>query len=145
VVIWAAVGAVCGTSLASFLNVVAWRVPRGESVVKPPSHCPHCGHRLGWADLVPVVSYLLLRGRCRYCGASVPVRYTVVEALGAVLGAILLVRCGPGARLLPASAAGSALLTGLALELHGSSPRTRGDRLRLWLWLLAMAGLVLAL
>ena len=59
-----------GLLVGSFLNVVIWRVPRGESVVAPPSHCPRCGHELRWRDNVPVLSWLLLRGRVRYLSAN---------------------------------------------------------------------------
>jgi leader peptidase (prepilin peptidase)/N-methyltransferase len=73
------VAAALGACVGSFLNVVAWRVPRGESVLWPPSHCPSCDAHLGARDLVPVVSWLTLRGRCRYCGAPVSARYPLVE------------------------------------------------------------------
>ncbi len=77
--------AVFGLLIGSFLNVVIWRVPRGEDIVKPPSHCPDCGHRLAWRDNVPVVSWLLLGGKCRYCGARISARYPVTEVLTAVV------------------------------------------------------------
>lgn len=143
---WVLFGAIFGAWLASFLNVVAWRVPRGESVVAPPSHCPTCGHRLGWPDLVPIFSYLFLRGRCRYCGAPVAARYTVVELLGAALGGALLLICGPALQLIPSAVASFALLTGIAVELHGPEAlKTRGSRLCLGLWSLGLIGLMLAL
>lgn len=68
-----------GLLVGSFLNVVVWRVPRGESVVHPPSACPRCGHRIRGGDNVPVVSWLVLRGRCRDCAAPISVRYPAVE------------------------------------------------------------------
>jgi leader peptidase (prepilin peptidase)/N-methyltransferase len=74
-----------GLVFGSFLNVVVWRVPRGESIVSPPSHCGACGTRLKPLDLVPVLSYLFLRGRCRYCGSRISLRYPVVEMLAAGL------------------------------------------------------------
>lgn len=74
-----------GLLVGSFLNVVVWRVPRGESVVSPPSACPRCGHRIAAYDNVPVVSWLVLRGRCRRCGAPISVRYPVVELLTGLL------------------------------------------------------------
>lgn len=76
---------VLGLLIGSFLNVVVWRVPRGESVAHPPSACPSCGHRIRSRDNVPVVSWLLLRGRCRDCGALIAKRYPLVEAGTAVL------------------------------------------------------------
>lgn len=72
---------VLGAVIGSFLNVCIRRVPAGESVVSPPSHCPQCGVRIrGW-DNIPLLSYLVLRGRCRACGTSISWRYPVVEAL----------------------------------------------------------------
>jgi leader peptidase (prepilin peptidase) / N-methyltransferase len=81
----ALVGAVCG----SFLNVVIWRVPRGESIVSPPSHCPRCGERIKARDNIPIVSWLLLRGRCRNCGEPISARYPLIEALVAVVFAAI--------------------------------------------------------
>jgi len=70
-----------GLCIGSFLNVVAWRYPRQESVVMPRSHCPHCGTGLGWSENIPVLSWLLLRGRCRHCGSPISLRYPAVELL----------------------------------------------------------------
>ena len=77
--------AVLGACIGSFLNVVAWRLPRQESVVLPPSHCPRCGTQLKWFENVPVVGWMGLRGRCRHCGAPISVRYPLVELLTAGL------------------------------------------------------------
>ena len=68
-----------GLCIASFVGSLAYRVPRGISIVRPRSFCPRCSHPLGAADLIPVVSYLLLLGRCRYCGEKIPARYLVIE------------------------------------------------------------------
>ena len=70
---------VMGTVIGSFLNVVIWRLPRGESLVRPPSACPHCKHPIRWWDNIPVLSWLLLRGRCRDCSAEISRRYPLVE------------------------------------------------------------------
>ncbi|HUA10487.1 MAG TPA: prepilin peptidase [Solirubrobacteraceae bacterium] len=80
-----------GTAFGSFLNVVAHRVPRGESVIVPPSHCPACAAAIRPRDNVPVLSWLLLHGRCRTCAAPISPRYPLIEALtGALcLGAVL--------------------------------------------------------
>jgi leader peptidase (prepilin peptidase)/N-methyltransferase len=67
------------------LNVVAWRLPRGESLAHPPSHCPNCGHPVRPRDNIPVISWLLLRGRCRDCGNPISARYPIVEAATAIL------------------------------------------------------------
>jgi leader peptidase (prepilin peptidase)/N-methyltransferase len=77
-----------GLMIGSFLNVVIWRVPRDESVVRPRSHCPSCGHAVRPRDDIPVVSWLLLRGRCRDCGQPISVRYPLVELGTALLFAV---------------------------------------------------------
>lgn len=91
----AAVSAVVGGLVGSFLNVVAWRVPAGMSVVYPPSACPRCGHPIRPYDNVPVLAWLWLRGRCRDCGAPIAIRYPLVEALGVALFALLFVAMIP--------------------------------------------------
>lgn len=86
---------VVGLLVGSFLNVVAHRVPRGESVVRPRSRCPSCGTTIRARDNVPVLSWLLLRGRCRDCAAPIAARYPLIEALtGAVFAALVAVH-GP--------------------------------------------------
>jgi leader peptidase (prepilin peptidase)/N-methyltransferase len=77
--------AVLGACLGSFLNVVAWRLPRQESVVRPGSHCPRCGTPLRWFENVPLLSWLLQRGRCRHCHTPIAGRYPAVELLCAGL------------------------------------------------------------
>jgi len=74
-----------GTIWGSFFNVVIARVPLGQSVVRPGSHCFTCGAPIAWYDNIPFVSYLLLRGRCRRCGASFSPRYLLVEVMVALL------------------------------------------------------------
>jgi leader peptidase (prepilin peptidase)/N-methyltransferase len=74
-----------GLLFGSFANVLIWRVPRGESVVSPGSHCPKCGHAIRWYDNVPVVSWLVLRGRCRDCGEPIAWRYPAVELASGAL------------------------------------------------------------
>ena len=76
---------VLGLLVGSFLNVVAARVPAGESIVHPGSRCPRCGHALAWYENVPLVSWLALRGRCRACRAPISLRYPAVELLTALL------------------------------------------------------------
>lgn len=71
---------ISGLLAGSFLNVVVHRVPRGESVVHPPSACPECGSFIAWYDNIPVLSWLVLRARCRPCGARISARYPIVEA-----------------------------------------------------------------
>jgi leader peptidase (prepilin peptidase)/N-methyltransferase len=79
------VAAVGGLLIGSFLNVVAWRLPRGESLVKPGSHCPACEHPVRPKDNIPVVSWLRLHGRCRDCGEPISRRYPLVEACTGLL------------------------------------------------------------
>lgn len=86
-----------GMIIGSFLNVVIHRLPRGESVVHPPSHCPQCGQRLGPLDLIPVLSYLVLRGRCRYCRLPVSPVYPAVELAAGILAAGAVFVHGPTA------------------------------------------------
>ncbi|MFM7087147.1 MAG: prepilin peptidase [Cyanobium sp.] len=82
--------AVVGACVGSFLNVVAWRLPREESLITPPSHCPRCGTRLHWFDNIPVFGWLLIRGRCRHCHKPVSLRYPLVELLCAGLWVAML-------------------------------------------------------
>lgn len=79
---WVGVGGLC---VGSFLNVCAWRIPRGESVAWPGSHCPRCGHALGLWDNIPVASWVVLRAKCRYCGGRISWRYPVGELLTAAV------------------------------------------------------------
>ena len=74
-----------GLIFGSFLNVCIVRVPRGESVITPGSHCPGCGHNIRWYHNIPVLSYVLLRGRCRDCGQRISLLYPLVEILTAVV------------------------------------------------------------
>lgn len=122
--------ALLGACVGSFLNVVAWRLPREESVVHPGSHCPRCGTALRWFENVPVLSWLLLRGRCRHCGAPIAARYPLVELLTAGLwvAATLAQPSGLGPEPAP-------LLQALAgwLLLSWLIPLTLIDLDRLWL------------
>ncbi|TQK75603.1 leader peptidase (prepilin peptidase)/N-methyltransferase [Rarobacter incanus] len=82
-----AAATVFGLVIGSFLNVVIWRVPRGESIVTPRSACPKCGHTLTWWEDVPLLSWVVLRGRCRECKQPISIRYPLVEAAtGAIFG-----------------------------------------------------------
>ncbi len=74
-----------GIAIGSFLNVCIDRLPLRKSLVSPPSHCDSCQRQLGLLDNIPIFSYLLLRGRCRYCGASIPIRVFLVEVLTGAL------------------------------------------------------------
>jgi leader peptidase (prepilin peptidase)/N-methyltransferase len=92
---WAGVAAL-GLVLGSFLNVCIYRLPRGGSLVHPRSFCPHCGALIRWFDNVPLLSFLVLRGRCRGCGAPISWVYPLVEAVNAAAYLALFSRYGPG-------------------------------------------------
>ena len=77
--------AVIGAAIGSFMNVLVSRLPRGESPVRPRSRCPNCSAQIAWFDNIPIVSWLVLRGRCRSCRTSISVEYPLVEAAAAVI------------------------------------------------------------
>ena len=106
--------AVLGLLVGSFLNVVIWRVPRGESIVRPPSHCPACGHAVRARDNIPVLSWVVLRGRCRDCDAPISARYPLVEVGTAAVFVALTLRIGFDAAL-PAYLYFGAIAVALAL------------------------------
>ena len=83
-----------GMCVASFMNVVIDRVPRGENFVSGRSHCDSCGKVIAWYDLIPVASYLVLRGRCRYCHSKIPVRGFFIEIFGGLSGVFCFYRFG---------------------------------------------------
>jgi leader peptidase (prepilin peptidase)/N-methyltransferase len=93
----AVVAGIFGAVVGSFLNVVAYRLPRHESLLRPASRCPHCETPIKPYDNVPVLGWLWLRGRCRACGASIAWRYPLVEALTGLLCAGVVVRFGADA------------------------------------------------
>jgi len=103
-----------GLVIGSFLNVVVWRVPRGESVVRPPSACPRCGNRIRPRDNVPVLGWLVLRGRCRDCGEPISKRYPLVELGTGVAFALVAWWAGPSWQL-PAFLYLAAISVALAL------------------------------
>lgn len=86
---------VLGAVVGSFLNVCICRLPRDESIVSPPSHCPKCGFRIPFYDNIPILSYLLLAGKCRSCRASISFQYPLVELINALLALFLFIRFGP--------------------------------------------------
>lgn len=84
-----------GTVVGSFLNVCICRMPKDESIVSPPSHCPTCDYQIRWYDNIPLLSYLLLRGKCRGCGSRISLQYPLVELLNGLLTLALFLRFGP--------------------------------------------------
>src|SRR5574337_983321 len=158
---WIALAGVFGLLIGSFLNVVILRVPTRMAaawqrearellqlepddaplppgIVREPSHCPHCQHRLSALDNIPLLSWIMLRGRCRYCGTRISVQYPLVELRCGVLSAIVVWKFGP-----TWAAAGALALTWTLIACAGIDVRTQllPDQLTLpLLWL----GLILA-
>ena len=123
-------------ALGSFLNVVAARLPEGRSLVHPPSACGSCGAQIAWRDNIPVVSYVLLRGECRRCGARIGARYLAVELLTAFLVAACFLHFGLTADAFLAAFFCSALVVLSAIDVER---RILPDKI-----VLPSAGIVLA-
>lgn len=85
---------ILGLVFGSFANVVIYRLPRGKSIVSPGSQCPSCGKNILWYDNIPLLSYILLKGRCRFCKAKIHYRYFVVELLSGLLFLLLYLKSG---------------------------------------------------
>jgi leader peptidase (prepilin peptidase)/N-methyltransferase len=114
-----AVAALGGLVIGSFLNVVVYRAPRGLSVVRPGSFCPHCSVPVRTFDNVPVVSWLVLGGRCRACHAPISARYPLVEAGTGLLFGLLAAAVGPHPAVAGLCVAAAGAATSLAIELDG--------------------------
>ena len=141
--VWAAAAGILGLVIGSFLNVVVWRVPRGESVVSPPSACPACGHPIRARHNVPVLGWVLLRGRCFDCRTPISARYPLVELGTGLAFALVALRFSDDVRMLPAYLAFTG--AGVALALIDLDVRRLPDVLVLPLYvalgaLLAVAG-----
>lgn len=106
-----------GASIGSFLNVCIARIPEKKSIVSPPSSCPKCGQGIKFYDNIPLLSYLVLRGRCRQCKTSISMRYPLVELLTAILSVFLMMRFGPSISYLIYFCLISALLTITFIDL----------------------------
>ena len=91
---WHIVSIIFGAIVGSFLNVCISRLPKGESVVRPGSHCPKCNVPIRFYDNIPIISYFLLRGKCRYCKAPISIQYPVVEAMTALSSLYLYLTFG---------------------------------------------------
>ncbi len=112
--LFALMGGVFGAVIGSFLNVCIVRLPAEQSVVSPPSRCPRCGRPVGWSDNIPVLSWLLLRGKCRGCREPISILYPLVELAVALLWAGMFWRNGLGLEALKGALFGT-LLIGIAL------------------------------
>ncbi|MBB6216605.1 leader peptidase (prepilin peptidase)/N-methyltransferase [Anaerosolibacter carboniphilus] len=100
-----------GLIIGSFLNVCIWRIPRGESIAFPSSHCPQCNTFLKPVDLIPVASFILFRGKCRYCGEKISLQYPMIEALNGLIYVLLYTRFGYSLDFIQYAALSSLLLT----------------------------------
>ena len=112
-----AVALLVGLIVGSFLNVCIHRLPREESIVWPGSRCPHCAAPIAWYDNVPLLSWILLRARCRRCGGSISARYLLVELATGLLAVLALARFGPTPWALVAFAFAAALLLVSVVDL----------------------------
>nr|WP_321404119.1 prepilin peptidase [uncultured Desulfobacter sp.] len=86
---------VFGSCIGSFLNVVICRMPQGQSIVSPPSHCPVCNQNIPFYLNIPILSYILLKGKCRFCNTSISIRYPLVEMITGMLSLGLFLKFGP--------------------------------------------------
>ena len=109
---------ILGAVVGSFLNVCICRLPRDESIVSPPSHCPNCSCGIRWYDNIPLISYLLLRGKCRGCGTRISPQYPLVELLNGLLTLALFLRFGPTFSFLALSLFCSALVVITFIDLE---------------------------
>ena len=107
-----------GLSIGSFLNVVCLRLPRGRSIVRPRSMCPECGHAIAWFDNIPVLSYLLLRGRCRNCRGRISPQYPAVELVTGLLFLLASLVRGPGLLFLRDAVFVSAMVVTVVVDLR---------------------------
>lgn len=115
---WATLAGVLGVCLGSFFTVVVHRWPAEQSLASPPSHCTACERRLGVLDLVPVLSWLALRGRCRGCGEKVGARYPLIEAATGALAAIAILAFGANLRGVAAAIMLTALVPVVVIDLE---------------------------
>ena len=109
---------VLGLCIGSFLNVCIYRLPRGESLVWPASRCPHCGKALHWFHNVPLLSWIVLRGRCAHCQAGISVRYPIVEATTALVWVLIVWLTPPGWLLASRLVLGTALVVLFMIDLE---------------------------
>lgn len=110
--------ALIGLALGSFVNVCIYRIPLKKSIISPPSSCPHCGNRVRFYDNIPLISYLLLRGKCRYCRTPLAWHYPAVEAMIGLLSLSLFIRYGVSYQYLLWLLFTSALVAITFIDLH---------------------------
>jgi leader peptidase (prepilin peptidase)/N-methyltransferase len=109
---------VFGALVGSFLNVCIIRLPKEESIISPGSHCPHCKNSIKFYDNIPLVSYLFLRGKCRYCKKPISIQYPLIEGITALSSLILFMKFGPSLSFLIYFAFVSALIVITVIDLY---------------------------
>ncbi len=109
---------ILGLAAGSFLNVCIYRLPRRESLVHPASRCPRCGRALNWFDNIPVVSWLVLGGRCRQCDAPISPQYPVIEIVTAILAVLIVAITPPGSLLASRLVLAAALIVLFVIDLE---------------------------
>lgn len=107
-----------GAIVGSFLNVCIHRMPKGESIVSPGSHCPNCKKPISWYDNVPLLSYIMLMGRCRSCKAPISPRYIIVELITAALAVVLFTVFGPSPKFAGYSLLSAGLIVATFVDLE---------------------------
>lgn len=107
-----------GALVGSFLNVCIFRLPKEESIIWPGSHCPHCKKPIKFYDNIPLISYLLLKGRCRYCKGSISLQYPLVEGITALSSLFLIIKFGPSLSYLFYFAFVAALIVITVIDLY---------------------------
>jgi leader peptidase (prepilin peptidase)/N-methyltransferase len=117
-VVWLIIVAEVGLMMGSFLNVCIHRLPLGESIVLPASHCPRCMHPLRWHDNLPLIGYLVLRGRCRHCREPISIRYPIIELATGMLFIAVYVVYGPGWVMVQRLVFGSAMIVLFMIDLE---------------------------
>jgi leader peptidase (prepilin peptidase)/N-methyltransferase len=109
---------VFGALIGSFLNVCILRLPKEESIVTPGSHCPHCKTPIKFYDNIPLVSYILLKGKCRHCNGTVSIQYPLIEGITALSSLVLFMRFGPSLSYLIYFAFVAALIVITVIDLY---------------------------
>jgi leader peptidase (prepilin peptidase) / N-methyltransferase len=107
-----------GAAVGSFLNVLIFRIPEGQSIVLPSSHCPKCGHAIRVYDNIPIISYLILRGKCRDCHENISMQYPIVEAITALMSLLLFLKFGLSFKYLSSFIFTCALITITFIDLR---------------------------
>ncbi|MEN6465165.1 MAG: prepilin peptidase [Syntrophaceae bacterium] len=106
-----------GAAIGSFLNVCIYRIPAEESIVRPASRCPQCKSPIRCYDNIPILSWMILKGKCRDCGEEIPARYAIVEALTALVSIVLFLKFGPTMMFISAFAFSAALIVITFIDL----------------------------